>query len=286
MLRFCTMILSFKNEYVFLHVPKTGGSSIGASLAKFLGPDCIMVGEWVDALAAGVPYNQRVFKELLSPEGLVFVEKSLRRALEAGYSRDYPVLDYAFRQTMALRFGSSSSHMTWDTVRNFAPEEWARFFTFCFVRNPFTHAVSWWRWRTTNTQGGVGNKGTPIRPEGQSSAAVSFQAFLELLSDPELPDPDLLRPSNMDTKISGWKIYANAEEPVVDFVGRFENLAKDLVFIHHELGIPIDETTIPKAKSSKGGSPAISDLYTVRSRLLVERLWSRELNYFNYSFPS
>ena len=38
------MIISHKHEFIFIHTRKTAGSAIKCSLAKYLGPDDIVVG--------------------------------------------------------------------------------------------------------------------------------------------------------------------------------------------------------------------------------------------------
>ena len=50
------MIISHKYKFIFLHVPKTAGSSINTYFSQFIGDKDILNG-WNHSLRQGIPYN-------------------------------------------------------------------------------------------------------------------------------------------------------------------------------------------------------------------------------------
>ena len=140
------MIISDKYKYIFLHVPKTGGSSVAVYLSQFLGPKDLMLDAWNDALRMGVPYNQRVYDEINNNYGMQMVAEAVGLRSVDGKIFERPIIDYALRKVVSKRLGTDSVHAPAANVRKMEPEKWDQYFKFAFVRNPFTHAVSFWRW--------------------------------------------------------------------------------------------------------------------------------------------
>ena len=69
-----TMILSHKYKFIFLHVPKTAGSSITTFFSQFLGDKDILNG-WNHPLRNGIPYNLRSLEMVNNKFGLKMILK-------------------------------------------------------------------------------------------------------------------------------------------------------------------------------------------------------------------
>lgn len=52
------MIISHRHKFIFIHVPKTAGSTVSAYLAREFGPWDVQLGSWKDALGNGAKANR------------------------------------------------------------------------------------------------------------------------------------------------------------------------------------------------------------------------------------
>lgn len=244
-----------------MHCRKVAGSSIAAALAPHLGAEDLHLGTWPEALAAGVQPNRRAWLDLMHPlAGASFIARRARRP-SRWRDREWTVaaLNGAQRLKYRRQLGDSPEHAYADRVRDFDPGAWRDYFRFCFVRNPYDRAVSDWRWRTSKRAG----------------PPLSFHDYLEALQRRDFSHPAL--PKHWDN----WPIYTIGNEIAVDFVGRFEQLERDLAQVFDRIGLP--PPVLPHAKNS-GRSRPWTEVYGQTERALVEELFSREIEQFNYSF--
>ena len=75
----------------------------------------------------------------------------------------------------------------------------------------------------------------------------------------------------------------------MDYIGKFENLDKDWDYIRNKINMP--ETSLQKnvPREPRGffrGSehPPYQEMYSSKEIKVVEELYSKDLEYFNYSF--
>ena len=108
------------------------------------------------------------------------------------------------------------NHITAQEVLKIEPYIWNTYYKFCFERNPFDRAISFYYFSKQNK---------PIK-------------FDNWLKNNYYP--------NSSTN-NNWHIYTINDKAVVGFVGKYESLLSDLTFICEKLNIPFDGY-LPKAK--------------------------------------
>lgn len=243
-----------------MHCRKAAGSSIAAALAPSLGGDDLHLGTWPEAFERGVSPNARARKDLLHPlAGPSFVARGLRRPSRwLRRSHWIDALNGAQRLKYRRHLGHSPEHAHAAHVARRYPQAWRDYFKFCFVRNPFDRAVSDFVWRTSKT--------------GQRR--LGFGKFLEAMKNRDFTNPAI--PRHFDN----WPIYTVDDRIAVDFVGRFERLECDLAEAFRRIELPAPEL----AHSKDTGRRNYRDFYGPRERTLVEDLFARELETFDYEF--
>lgn len=272
------MIISDKYKYIFLHVPKVAGSSIAVYLSQFLGDDDLMLDAWNDTLIHRIPYNKRVFKEINTEYGLKMIGEALSLRMNDGKIFERPVLDYALRKTVAKSLKTESVHATGAHIKAMVPEKWDEYFKFAFVRNPYTHAISFWRWNESVWSLKAGGEESLTKEENN-------ETFLEFLTDLKMRGGDALSPVKDDRSflIPGSQIYTLNDELCVDFIGRFENLQDDIKKIHKRIGLPAPVLNFPHTK--KNSPVDTRSMYCNEAKSLVEEIWAPVFKLFDYGFP-
>ena len=53
------MIISHKHKFIFLHARKCAGTTMEIILNKYLGPNDIQIGSWVETLANSGNFNKK-----------------------------------------------------------------------------------------------------------------------------------------------------------------------------------------------------------------------------------
>lgn len=155
-------------------------------------------------------------------------------------------------------------------------EQWNAAFKFAFVRNPWDRLVSWWSmlnaYRDAYRQGARMNRFFTYVFEN----SATFEEFI-LKCHADIPDPDgrkcILR-NQLDylTDPDGRLL--------VDFVGKFENLAADFRKVTRQLGLP-DTALEHRNRSSHAPYTAY---YSDRTRALIEQAYRRDIAQFGYAF--
>ncbi|TDY02680.1 sulfotransferase family 2 domain-containing protein [Thiohalophilus thiocyanatoxydans] len=275
------MIISHKYKYIFLHTPKVAGSSIAVYLSQFLGDDDLMLDAWNDALNNRIPYNKRVFREINNEYGLQMISEALKRRENDGKLFERPVLDYALRKNIAKKLGTESVHAAAIQVAQYAPEEWSNYFKFAFLRNPYTHAVSFFRFNESAWSLAAGKENELF--ENNSNSNGQFKNFLRgvLYERNKGIQQNSLPERNYE--IPGDKIYMIDGDIAVDYIGRFETLEADIEKISNIIKLP--PSVIPFPHTKKNSPVNIRDIYDDESKALVEEIWSNVFRHFDYEFP-
>ena len=260
------MILSHRHRFIFMHPRKTGGSSVSLLLNRHLGPRDLQLGTWPDTIAHGGGYNlDAVLTALSAPRELL--RRTRRRPGAARrFGLDPEVVNAIQRRHFRTRHGfEHTTHVCARTVRDYAPDAWARYFKFCVVRNPWDHAVSDYYWRLS-VRG---------RPE------IGFGEFVRRLADPGRPDPEGLRPP----VITNWDICAIDDEIALDRVARYETLAEDLAGIGARIGLALDISAVRAKGGLRDRSLGLRDHYDDTLIELVAGVYAREIRAFGYAPP-
>jgi len=256
------MLISHRHRFIFFHCRKTAGSSVSAYLNRFLGPWDQQIGAWRDIRRQGGGYNLRFWADITSDRLGATLVRALAGAPRHGW---HPALAAAQQRIYRRRLGALPTHATAAMVRAFAPEAFATYFKFCFVRDPYDRVYSDYLWR-------LGVRGLP--PD-----AVSFRDFLLRSVMQGAPDPEGLVSARPDN----WPIYTIDDRIAVDRVGRFETLHDDLAEICTRIGLPFDPTALPHTKRSAAGT-GYRQHYGEAEARLVGQLCAKEIEAFGYRF--
>ena len=256
------MIISPSHNFIFLHSRKTAGSSVSAALNKYLGSQDIQIGAWPDAIAAGGRINSATRKIVLSSLRATLVP-TIKHSLQTGRFAIPPqAVNQAVRQHYRKRGLVGGAHSLAKDVQRFDPELWAKAFKFCFVRNPWSHAVSDYHWRCSQ----------------KKCNTVGFTEFLYRLQDPLRPDPEDLRPPI----VSNWQIYTIDDKIAVDHVARYENIDQELAYIGKKIGLDINIRNIHAKGGIRKKQRPIESYYDDEAIELVRELYRAEIEAFNY----
>ncbi|MEM9922921.1 MAG: sulfotransferase family 2 domain-containing protein [Cyanobacteria bacterium P01_D01_bin.50] len=226
-------MISHKHQVIFIHIPKTAGSSIEKKLGLY------------EEVTWGVQDHRTV--------------KQIRPLSLFNHSR------YLFNPT-ALRTQSLSRYTMLNEMlglptdpRRHGPRaterEFASYFKFTVVRNPWSRVYSWYRNVMRGSRHGV--------------PACDFPTFLG-----KFADNWGLRPQTY------WIADFDGSIPL-DRIVRFENLAEEMVDVLTELGFK--DCNLPyllKSKNTSDYRTAYDDL----SAELVAKRYSDEIEMFNYDF--
>ncbi len=233
-----------------------------AALNRHIGPEDIQLGAWSDTIAAGGRFNstaRQIARQNLSS----VLWPSLKQSLKQGRPRWAPgAVNEAMRLYYYDRGLKAGTHSSAEDVRTFDPEIWRSAFKFCFVRNPWSHAVSDYHWRS-HTMG---------------VKLVSFKEFLLRLEDPNRPDPERIRPPI----ITNWSVYTIADEIALNHVARFENLSAELDYISLKSGVEIRIAGISSKGNVRDKSQGIREYYDAEAVEIVRRVYRKEIEAFGY----
>ena len=265
------MIISHQHKFIFLHVPKTAGSSINTFLSNYLGPNDILNG-WNHPLRSGVPYNKKTLRMVNNRFGLKMISKAINLRIKDGNIFEKPIIDFALREVLKKKIGTTSIHATAKHIKKFDNKAWNEYFKFAFVRNPYTHALSHWMFNTTEWS---------IINDKFKKKIFTKQEFIKYLKNLKKVIKD--KKNYYHDMVPFNKIYTIDGKLAVDFVGKFENLNNDIEEIKKILNLPGKKIELIHTKKKTNRSHL--HLYSKESMRLVEEIWEKEFELFDYKFP-
>lgn len=157
-------------------------------------------------------------------------------------------------------------HETFSEVQLELPDQVEEYFVFSFVRNPWDRLVSqfFYLHKTNNT-------GAILRYKTFDKNAINFltHPFIDFGSDiPRRYMPLYDHLKNVEGKIN------------LNFIGKMENLQKDLNTICDKIGIPRQE--LPHANKTK--HKHYTEYYDDETREIVAQKYAQDIQYFGYKF--
>lgn len=235
------MALLLKCGAIFLHVPKTGGSWVRDTLM-----DCDLLAEEQPAFHVHADMMRVMNKSLFGPD------RQLQKFLTGRR------LEKIFRP------------LGWFASDVEEPE--LDRFTFCFVRHPLGWYESVWR--------------AGLRTDQVSKIQEKPEKFAQARRDPRTREwhpynefrpcyrenfNDMMR--EMTAQCPGYvsRLYASYATPRIDFVGKQESLADDLVRVLQQLNVDFDEGRL-REKDRVNVSPSRPIAWDPEVKALVERL--------------
>jgi hypothetical protein len=230
------MIISHTYKFIFIKTRKTAGTSIEVALSRFCGEEDVItpLGEKDEAMRRKMAIRgpQNYYKQIYE-YGL----KDLLKHVMKG-----KVLKYY-------------NHIPAGEVREKVGEAvWKNYFTFCFERNPWDRAVSYYFYR--------GRK-----------------------NDTQLSFIDFLKQSERK-RLSNFYLYSIDGEVAVDYVARYEKLEEELEYIARRIGLPEKiQLPVDKLKGSyRKDKRPYQELYTRETKDLISDVCKHEIEYMNYRF--
>jgi len=147
-----------------------------------------------------------------------------------------------------------------DIRREIGEATWNAYFKFCVIRNPFEKAVSAFYFR---------RKQEPTKHDATLPESAQFERWLEA----EGPYTDEAQ-------------YLIDGEFALDATIRHERMADDMNTICARLGIAWEPERMPTFKAGiRPKDATAAQLFTPKSRAIIERVCARELALFGYAFP-
>ena len=151
-----------------------------------------------------------------------------------------------------------------DVKKELSEKMYDRFYKFAFVRNPWDWQVSYYHF--------ILKEETHIRHEFVKSM-TSFEEYLQWVINTQNPFP------KGATKLQKELITDSQGRLIIDFVGRYETLAKDFNYVCRRLNI---QASLPYLNKSKHRD--YREYYNAKTRKLVEEYFQEDIALFGYSF--
>jgi chondroitin 4-sulfotransferase 11 len=216
------MPVSHSHKTIFVHIPKTAGTSIEAVLG--------MHGDKQDI--GVVPY----FNQKLDHEHL---------------------------------YGRQMQHMTAQAIRTVLNNDalFDSYFKFAVVRNPWDRLVSALAWTDQKWV-----RGEELTVSGFDTQVRQLHDLLLTARTEPVQLPHYLYPQSL-------YIFDVARRPLVNFIGRYENLATDWRVICGKLGLSIE---LPARMKSHHRD--YREYYSPESRQRVADMYALDINLFQYEF--
>ncbi|EAQ96352.1 hypothetical protein [Congregibacter litoralis] len=229
------MIISHQHRFIFVKTHKTAGSSLEVALARECGDNDI-VSHMEDNIASGIPRNYGPTSRL----GPAYNEIKLLRKIVGRHS---PLLgEFYYEHMPASRIKALVGSSIWES-----------YFTFCFERNPWDKAVSYYLWKQ----------------QGQGRTMPPFEEYIEK------------KPHRLPRDAA---LYFEGENLLVDRVFEFRELGPALEELRDRLGLRLPEP-LPREKTGVAVERKdYREYYSDKSRERIGELFSREIALMDYRF--
>lgn len=163
------------------------------------------------------------------------------------------------------------NHMPASRIKELVGEEvWNSYFKFCIVRNPWEKVISAFEHFGRNHPAPGGLRSWILRLRGGAMTAEQVRFYDWLRSGGA--------PIDRDKYLIGGRVVMD------DFI-RFETLQQDAKRICGRLGLPWEESQLPRYKAGlRRPETTIETIFTPASKALVARMYDFEIKHFGYTF--
>ena len=230
------MIISHAHRFIFVKTHKTAGSSLEVALARECDAGDI-VSHMEDNIASGIPRNY-------GPTARIGASYNRSRLLRKLINRHSPLLGAFYYE-----------HMPAWRIRELVGDDiWNSYYTFCFERNSWDKAVSYYLWKK----------------HGQRKPMPDFEDYL-------------FRKAHRLTVDSGLYCDDNGEV-LVDHIYEFRELPAALADLRQRLGLSLPEP-LPREKTAVAPErKPYTEYYSDIARKQVAQLFAREIALMGYRF--
>lgn len=168
-------------------------------------------------------------------------------------------------------FGEGSRHLRYSEYEQANPRKFREYFKFTFVRDPWSRLYSAYGFLK---KGGM-NEMDRQWANDNLSKFTDFDSFVKRWVTPE--------------NIRGWVhfypqhyfICDDALDLKMDFVGRFEQIDRDVAVVQRQLGLPIQ----PMDKVNVTNRTELTiPVYTQETRDIVSQVYAKDIDLFQYEF--
>ncbi len=187
--------------------------------------------------------------------------QSVKLALRRYHYRWMPGLNSHFSRLIELpqaySFRSLEAHSTAKEIREYlGPEKWDSMYSFSFVRNPWDWQVSLYHFIQTNK----------FNSQRGLVSSMSFDDYIKWRVEEDL-------------HLQSSFIFDRHGTQLVDFVGRFENLATDFGQVCDKIGV---KASLPHENASK--HDGYKKYYNDTTAALIAEAFEPDIKAFGYSF--
>jgi Sulfotransferase family len=165
----------------------------------------------------------------------------------------------AYEMKTGKMLSPASKRLQEKAVTQAKKNNWDEYFTFGFVRHPYSHFLSVYLYfkkhNATNAKD-FRTYAAQQKDTGYSSLADwGFKGLYDRICDPR-------------------------GKVIVDFMGRFENMAQDWAYVAHKIGLP--DLKLSHINQTVGEDMRLEDYYTETERQIVQDLYRRDFENLGY----
>lgn len=255
------MIISHAHKFIFIHIPKCGGTAVSKALLPYLGKDDLILGEFMNKNKPNrFPIVQKLTREFSTIKVLpLYCEKQFLKKIDSNVTlRRFAQYIEKHPQKNGYEI---YKHATAAQVRGFVSHEvWDSYFTFTFVRNPWDRIVSAYFWM---------NKTGWRDLTGTINKVRSFPNFTSYIE------------SGISTQKSCSSFVFESGKQIVDFIGKQENLEQDFTYICNQIGLP--DIKLSQANVTKRERD-YRKYHNEQTRQTISNRYRDDIENFNYQF--
>jgi hypothetical protein len=163
------------------------------------------------------------------------------------------------------------------------------YFKFAFVRNPWDRLVSWYTMIDEARKGVADGTAEPMTRR----LIKKNNLFKYVLRCGPTFDEFVINCTEKQWMGNGYYSFTFNQlryltdkngEVLVNYIGRFENLAQDISHVFDKLGLEASQLEIPH--ENRSAHSHYSEMYTPETREIVRKRFRRDIEFFGYEFET